>query len=211
VEAVKDIIRDEVNVREIAYIADAGAVVRRSAKANFQRLGPRFGKRMKAVAAAIAAVDSKMLDAALNAERLVLQIDGEETAIPLGDLEIVSEEIGGWSVAQEGLVTVALDTTITPELRRQGHAREIVNRIQQMRKGLDLEMTARVALEIAAPIEMAEAITEQNAYIANEVLATSVALAGAPRGDRVETFAINDQAVTIAITYLPADVKRRPQ
>jgi isoleucyl-tRNA synthetase len=200
VEAMKDIILEEVNVREIEYIADASAVVRRSAKANFQRLGPRLGKRMKAVAAAVASLDSLTIEHALRTSHVSLVVDGGVVEVSLDDIEIVSDEIGGWSVAQDGRVTVALDTAISPELREQGHARELVNRIQQMRKAMDLALTDRVRVEVLAPVEIANSVTALSDYIAREVLAVKIELVNEPSGARVEEFSINEQRVVIGLT-----------
>ena len=202
VDSVQDIILDEVNVRNIEFIRDAGTVVSRTAKANFKSLGPRLGKQMKEAAARIATLDAAEISQFLEAGSLDLLIG--ETPFNLGpeDLEIVSEELGGWSVAQEGRVTVALDTALTPELRQQGYARELVNRIQQLRKALDLALTDRIAVELAAPAEIATAVDAFGDYIRAEVLAGSLAMVEAPAGTRVEVAEIADAEVRIAISRL---------
>jgi isoleucyl-tRNA synthetase len=202
VDSVRDIILDEVNVRNIEFIRDAGTVVSRTAKANFKSLGPRLGKQMKEAAARIAALDAVEISQFLEAGSLDLVIG--ETALTLGpeDMEIVSEELGGWSVAQEGRVTVALDTALTPELRQQGHARELVNRIQQLRKALDLALTDRIAVELAAPAEITAAVDVFGDYIRAEVLAESLGVVETPAGARVETVEIADAEVRIAISRL---------
>jgi len=200
VETVRDIILDEVNIRDIEFIQDAGAVVRRSAKANFKRLGGRLGKRMKAAAGLIAALGAEDINTFLRDGRLVLDLAGEPLSLDAEDLEIQSEEVGGWSVAQEGRVTVALDTAITDELRQQGYARELVNRIQQMRKALDLPLTERIALEIKAPAVFREAVGALETYVQAEVLAISLAFSEAPTGSLVEAVEIGEFAVTLGLT-----------
>ncbi|MEN9725959.1 MAG: hypothetical protein RL434_325, partial [Pseudomonadota bacterium] len=119
-------------------------------------------------------------------------------------LEILSEEVGGWSVAQEGRVTVALDTAITDELRQQGFARELVNRIQQMRKALDLPLTERIAVEIKAPAMFCAAIGVMEDYVKSEVLAVSLAFSAQPAGTLVEEVEIGDSAITVGLMRLGA-------
>lgn len=200
VDSVREIILDEVNVRDIEFIRDAGAVVNRTAKANFKSLGPRLGKQMKEAAALIAALDAAAISRFLDAGSLDIAIG--QTALTLGpeDMEIVSEELGGWSVAQEGRVTVALDTALTPELRQQGYARELVNRIQQLRKSLDLALTDRITVELAAPAEISAAVEAFADYIRAEVLAQSLVVVAVPAGARVETVEIAEAEVRIGIS-----------
>jgi isoleucyl-tRNA synthetase len=204
VETVRDIILDEVNIRDIEFIQDAGTVVRRSAKANFKRLGGRLGKRMKTAAALIAALEPEDINAFLRDGTLVLDLEGEPLHLDAEDLEILSEEVGGWSVAQEGRVTVALDTAITDELRQQGFARELVNRIQQMRKALDLPLTERIAVEIKAPAMFCAAIGVMEDYVKSEVLAVSLAFSAQPAGTLVEEVEIGDSAITVGLMRLGA-------
>jgi isoleucyl-tRNA synthetase len=200
VEAVRDIILDEVNVKAIEFIQDAASVVTRTAKANFKTLGPKLGKRMKAAAARIAALQGETLNAFVVTGSLMLELEGEALLLSPEDLEIVSEEVGGWSVAQEGHVTVALDIEITPALKRQGYARELINRIQQMRKALDLALTDRVALEIAAVDAFQSAVEEHRQHVMSEVLATDLRFTAQPVGGKVEACEIGELVVTIGLT-----------
>ncbi|MGE3391726.1 MAG: isoleucine--tRNA ligase [Gammaproteobacteria bacterium] len=200
VEAVRDIILDEVNVKDIEYVKDATSIVSRTAKANFKTLGPKLGKRMKAAAARIATLDAVALNGFLETGALVLDLEGEAVTLGAADLEIVSEEVGGWSVAQEGRVTVALDVQVTPALRRQGHARELVNRIQQMRKALDLALIDRVSVVVAADPDFQAAIEEHRQYVMSEVLARELRFDAMPRGDRVENSEIGERIVTVAVS-----------
>jgi isoleucyl-tRNA synthetase len=197
--AVRDIILDEVNVRALEAIEDSSALVRRSARANFKRLGARLGKQMKAAAAAIAALSNDEVGQLIAAGRLAVTVDGSPLQIELADVDIQSEEIGHWLVAQEGPVTVALDVELTDDLREQGLAREAVRVIQNMRKTLDLALTARIDVEISASARVMQALGAQTQYIAGEVLARGLVAATTPGGEHVETVDIGDEPVTIAI------------
>ena len=199
VDEMREIILDEVNVREIEYISDAGAVVRRTAKANFQKLGKRLGKHMKAAATVIAALSASDIDELLETGALTLEVDGERWQVTPDEIEVVSEEVGNWSVATEGRVTIALDTVITPALRDQGFAREVVNRIQQMRKALGLELTDRITVEYAADGVLLEALQRYQEYVASEVLALDLRAAAAPSGDQVDKFEIGALQITIGL------------
>ncbi|HMM75819.1 MAG TPA: isoleucine--tRNA ligase [Gammaproteobacteria bacterium] len=197
--AVRAIILDEVNVRSLETIEDAGGLVRRSAKANFKRLGARLGKRMKAAAAAIAALDDAQIAGFLARGTLELAVDGEPLQIELADVDIQSEEIGNWLVAQEGAVTVALDTELSEALRQQGLAREAVRCIQTMRKTLDLALTARIEVQFKAAPAVAAAILAQRDYVAGEVLATGLDASETPTGELCEEFEIGEDRVLIGV------------
>ncbi|MGE3772557.1 MAG: isoleucine--tRNA ligase [Gammaproteobacteria bacterium] len=197
--AVRDIILDEVNVRTLEMIEDAGGLVKRSAKANFKRLGARLGKQMKAAAAAIAALDDAQIAGFVARGTLELLVDGVPLQIELADVDIQSEEIGNWLVAQEGAVTVALDTELTDELRQQGLAREAVRCIQTMRKTLDLALTARIEVQFRAAPAVTAAILAQRDYVVGEVLATGLAASATPTGDLCEEFEIGEDQVLIGV------------
>lgn len=200
VELVESIILEEVNVRAIEYVADSSGVVRRSAKADFKRLGPRLGKRMKAVAQKVAALDDREIERLVADGRMVFDIDGEDITVAADDVQILSEEVGEWSVASEDGVTVALDTNVTDELRAAGLAREFVNRTQNLRKTADLELTDRIVVQFSAPATLADAITTSLGFICNETLATSIEQVSAPVGEWAETFDIAGDGVVIAIS-----------
>ena len=199
VDEMREIILDEVNVREIEYISDAGAVVRRTAKANFQKLGKRLGKHMKAAAAAIAALSASDIGELLETGALTLEVDGERWQVTTDEIDVVSEEVGSWSVATEGRVTIALDTVITPALRDQGFAREVVNRIQQMRKALGLDLTDRITIEYAAGGVLLEALQQYREYVASEVLALDLRAVAVPSGEQVDEFEISALQITIGL------------
>ena len=200
VEDVKDIILEEINVQSIEYIADSSEVVKRSAKANFKRLGARLGKLMKPVAAAIAAFDAPTLRTLEADGQILIDVEGSEVNIERDDVEIMSEELGDWSVASEGHVTVALDTLVTPALKTQGYARETVNRIQTMRKSLDLELTDRIQVEYCAPDELMTAIEEHEVVICRETLALSLRFSQQASGEMVETFEVAGMELRIGIS-----------
>ncbi len=199
VQTVAAIILDEVNVKQIEFIRDAGAVVKRSAKANFKSLGAKLGKRMKSVAARIAAFGDTEIESYLSTGSLALEVEGDVVTLTAGDVDILSEELGEWSVAQEGRVTVALDTEITPALRQQGYAREFVNRVQQRRKSLDLALTDRIEIRYEAPAAVAQAIEAHRTYILQEVLGVGLH-ANTAAVEQGEAFEIDNHLIHIALT-----------
>ena len=199
VEAVKTIILDEVNIKDIEYVSGASDVVKRSAKANFKVLGRRLGKQMKAVANAIRELDPERIDQYLADGRLAIEVDGTNIELAGDDLEIVSEGIEGWLVEQEGGVTVALDTTLDEELLAEGLARESVNRIQNMRKAANFDVTDRIVIEYDATSRLMGAIAKQSIWIRNETLATSLQESSNPSGEVVETFEIGEERLTIGV------------
>ena len=205
VDRVADIILEEVNVKRIEFIDDSSAIVKRSATADFKKLGPRLGKQMKAVAQAIAAFDDDAIRNLLDLGSAAVQILGADIEIGADEVEIHSEEIGDWSVAQEGELTVGLDTRIDDDLRAQGFAREVVNRVQGMRKKLDLELTDRIMVEYRATAALCAAISEHADFIAKELLAESMTAVPAPIGALVEAFEIGDETLHIGIARVKPD------
>ncbi|MCX7929497.1 MAG: isoleucine--tRNA ligase [Chlorobi bacterium] len=176
IEHVADLICDEINIKAIEFLDDDSSVVHRSAKPNFRTLGKRFGKDVQSVAAAIRALPSdKIRDLQIHGS-LALSLDGIEATITLDDVEITSEDIEGWLVASEGNLTVALDTEIIPELRAEGIARELVNRIQNIRKSSGLEVTDRIRLWLDVPPELQQSVESQRTYIMEETLAVELTL-----------------------------------
>ncbi len=200
VESVGDIILDEINVRAIEYIEDSNDVVKRSAKANFKRLGARLGKSMKAAAAVISQFDEEQISQLMTDGEIEIDIDGVLTRLELADVDILSEELGDWSVAQEGFVTVALDTQVTPELLAQGFAREVVNRIQAMRKSADFMLTDRIRIEYCASGSLRDAIEEHVQLICQETLAQELTYREHPSREIVETFSIGEHELIVAIS-----------
>jgi len=175
-KAIESLIISEVNVKEVVYVgAEAGILVKKI-KANFKELGPRFGKQMKTVAAAIAEFDqARILEVELTGKTM-LEIEGAMVEILVSDVEIITEDIPGWVVANQDTHTVALDITITPSLKEEGVARELVNRIQNLRKSKGFEVTDKIRVWIERNPELNEAVTHYNAYICSETLAVSLEL-----------------------------------
>ena len=177
IEAVAQLITGEVNVKEIKLVAgDEGVLVKRI-KPNFKALGPRYGKIMKALAAQLTALPQGDITAFERDGSITLDVDGVQAVVNLDDVEIISEDIPGWLVANEGNITVALDITVTPELKLEGTARELVNRIQNLRKSSGLDITDRIDITIAPDPRTDEAIAVHRDYIATQVLANAINVA----------------------------------
>ncbi len=174
IEAVKALILNEVNVKELKFVDNAAGILVKKIKPDFKKLGPRYGKIMKALAAAIQAMSQDEINAFEKAGTFTLTVEGQEAMIERADVEIISEDIPGWLVANEGRLTVALDITVTENLRKEGLARELVNRIQNLRKSSGYDITDKISVTVLSNDGMDEAIKDFNSYIANQVLAVSV-------------------------------------
>ena len=173
-EAVKTLILNEVNVKELKFVDNAAGILVKKIKPDFKKLGPRYGKIMKALAAAIQTMSQDEINAFEKAGTFTLTVEGQEAVIERTDVEIISEDIPGWLVANEGRLTVALDITVTESLRKEGLARELVNRIQNLRKSSGYDITDKISVTVLSNEVMDEAIKDFNSYIANQVLAVSV-------------------------------------
>ena len=176
IEAVKDLIMSEVNVKEIKFVDGAAGVLVKKVKCDFKKLGPKFGKQMKAVAAAVAGMSQEAIAELEKNGKYTFVLDGAEAVIETTDVEIFSEDIPGWLVANEGKLTVALEVTVTEELRREGVARELVNRIQNIRKSSGFEITDKIKVALSKNPQTDDAVNEYNTYICNQVLANSLEL-----------------------------------
>lgn len=168
-ERVRHLILDEVNVKELCY-ADAD-MLEKKVKCNFRVMGKKFGKRMKAVSVAVSALTQENIASLEREGQLVLNVEGQDAIIERADVDIISEDMPGWTVANDGIITVALDMAITPELRAEGWARELVKRIQTYRKESGYEITDRIKVQIECPAEAAQAIRKFESYISSQVLA----------------------------------------
>ena len=177
IEAVKDLIMSEVNVKEIHFEEGASGILVKKVKCDFKKLGPKFGKQMKAVAAAVAEMSQEAITELEKNGRYTFVLDGAEAVVEAADVEIFSEDIPGWLVANEGTLTVALEVTVTEELKREGIARELVNRIQNIRKSSGFEITDKITIVLSRNSNSDDAVNEYNTYICNQVLATSLVLA----------------------------------
>ena len=175
IEAVKDLILNEVNVKELQFVEEAGVLVKK-VKCDFKKLGPKFGKCMKAVAAGVGEMSQEAIAELERNGQYTLQLADGEALIETSDVEIYSEDIPGWLVANEGKLTVALEVTITEELRREGIARELVNRIQNIRKSNGFEITDKIHIMLSKNPNTDDAVKEYNTYICNQVLANSLEL-----------------------------------
>jgi len=175
-EAVESIILTEVNVKEVEYLTDATGVIKKKIKANFKALGPKYGKLMKAVSVLIGNMSQLEIAAFEQSGSFDALIEGKPITLALEDVEIHSEDIPGLQVASEGAITVALDINVTPELRLEGIAREFVNRIQNLRKESNFEVTDKIILRIVRHPELNEAMDKFGDYIGSQTLASRVEL-----------------------------------
>ncbi len=176
--SVKDLIMNEVNVKEIRFVDGTAGVLLKKVKCDFRKLGPKFGKQMKAVAAAVNEMSQEAI-AGLekNGCHTFTLDDGTIATIEATDVEIFSEDIPGWLVTNDGKLTVALEVTVTEALRREGIARELVNRIQNIRKGSGFEITDKINVVLSKNSRTDDAVNEYNTYICNQVLANFLVLA----------------------------------
>nr|WP_320038614.1 isoleucine--tRNA ligase [uncultured Bacteroides sp.] len=177
IEAVKSLIMNEVNVKEIKFVDETAGVLVKKVKCDFKKLGPKFGKQMKAVAAQVAEMSQDAIAELERNGKYTLMIDGNEAILDATDVEIFSEDIPGWLVANEGKLTVALEVTITEDLRKEGIARELVNRIQNIRKSSGFEITDKIKITLSKNEQTDDAVNEYNSYICNQVLSNSLILA----------------------------------
>jgi isoleucyl-tRNA synthetase len=175
-EKVEDLIKSEVNVKEVQYITETEGFIKKKITPNFKVLGKRVGAKMKAVSAAILAFDQEAISKLEKEGSYSLEIDSEPLILQIHEVEITSEDIPGWLVSSKGALTVALDVTVTPELEQEGNARELVNRIQKIRKDNGYELTDRITVKLADVGNLAEAVKQFASYIKNEVLADELEL-----------------------------------
>ena len=198
--AVTELVKSEVNVKSIEPLAEDSEILTKRLKADFKKLGPRYGKRMKEVAAGIAALGQEEIRSLEQAGSLTIELAEGPVEVLLEDVEVLTEDIPGWLVAGEGGITVALDIEVTPELRSEGLARELVNRIQQRRKDAGLEVTDRIALTLDGPQELQESVASNLDYIRAETLAEQ--LEWSPMGTEAEREEL-EPLLTVAIAMVP--------
>jgi isoleucyl-tRNA synthetase len=178
IEAVKDLIMHEVNVKELKFVEGTGILVKK-VKCNFRTMGKKFGKMMKSVAAAVDTLSQEQIaELEANGRLTIVPIDSvDPIEILTEDVEIISEDIPGWLVSNEGNLTVALEVELTDELRQEGMAREIINRIQNIRKDSGLEITDRIHITLAPNEEIQKAVAGYGDYIKTQVLADDITIA----------------------------------
>ena len=196
IEAVKQLILDEVNVKELRFVEGDGMLVKK-VKCNFRTMGKKFGKLMKAVAAAMEKLPQAQIAALEASGTLDVALEsGETVTVDAADVEIFSEDIPGWTVANEGSLTVALDITLTDGLRVEGAAREIVKRVQNLRKEQGFEITDRVAVTLSHSPLTDKAVADYGDYIRGQVLANTLTVADVENGAELE---IDGQKVAVKV------------
>ena len=186
VEAVKELILAEVNIKEIEYLNDSAGVIKKRIKPNFKTLGKRLGKNMKAAAAAINEFSQEDIARIEKTNSYQLKLDEEVFDLTMVDFEISSEDIPGWLVASDGDLTVALDITLTDRLMAEGVARELVNRIQNIRKNKDFNVTDKIVVVLQSHEAITSAVETFGDYICNETLAVKLKIADDVQGETIE-------------------------
>ena len=200
IEAARALVMSEVNVKQIEMIEQTAGVITKRIKPNFKTLGPRYGKYMKQIAALVATFDQQRIAEIETSEKLVLEVAGEQLEVTREDFEITSEDMPGWLVASEGKLTVALDITVTDELRREGVARELINRIQNLRKDSGLEVTDKIAVEVEALDELSDSLAVFGDYVAQQVLAVEIKAVAEPAGEFAATTDLDEKPLRIALS-----------
>ena len=176
IEAVKNLIMNEVNVKELKFAEGQGMLVKK-VKCNFRVMGKKYGKLMKAVAAKMNGLTQKEIAEFEKEGSVSFDVDGQNISVETTDVDVISEDIPGWLVSNEGNLTVALEVELTPELRMEGMAREFSNRIQNLRKETGLEITDRIIVTVTPHAETDEAIKNYTDYIKSQVLADNIVIA----------------------------------
>jgi isoleucyl-tRNA synthetase len=197
IEAVESLILSEVNVKELHFVDSANEMLVKRVKPDFKKLGPRYGKIMKKLAAVINEMSREAIGQFEKDGTYRFDIEGQLAEIGLDDVEIISEDIPGWLVGNEGRLTVALDITISDSLSKEGIARELINRIQNLRKSKGFEITDRINIQLSSNVNFDSAIKDNTDYICSQVLADSLIIS---EGVFQEEIDINEQPLTITIT-----------
>jgi isoleucyl-tRNA synthetase len=196
-ERVADLIKAEVNVKELSYLDPNNTFIRKKIKPNFIVLGKKLGPKMKAMSAALAAFSQEDIAALEQEGSKEVILDGEPFHLQVAEAEITSEDVPGWTVAAKGKITVALDLNLTPALLDEGMARELVNRIQKIRKDSGFELTDRVQVSLFAPLGQTEAFGRFKDYICAEILADDLTFESGPQAQEIE---INGENLTVTVT-----------
>ncbi|MBC7829880.1 MAG: isoleucine--tRNA ligase [Chitinophagaceae bacterium] len=198
IEKIEDLIKSEVNIKEIEYLSSSNGFIRKKIKPNFVALGKKLGPKMKAVANALSLFSQEDI-ALLEREGIYkLAMDNEEIVLQLNEVEISSDDIPGWMVANKDVLTVALDVTVSPELVSEGNARELVNRIQKIRKDNGYELTDRIMVQVTENDELKNSIARFNSYICAEILADELELVPAlANGTEIE---VNDIPLRVFVS-----------
>jgi len=195
---IEELIKNEVNIKSIEYLADTEGFIKKKIKPNFKTLGARMGPKMKTVAAAISQMSQNDINELEKQKSFVLLIENEPIDIKIEDADVIAEDIPGWSVANKDNLTVALDITITPQLQEEGNARELVNRIQKIRKERDFEVTDRIGVEIENYEPFKSTIINFSDYICTEILADNIKIV--PKLENSTEIDVNDAILKIFIS-----------
>ena len=200
IEAVAEIVKTEVNVKELQVVAPDNEVFVKRVDPDFKKLGPKFGKLMKQAAAMIKAFSADQIRTLEREGAIDLDIDGVTTRVDLADVKVISEDIPGWLVANEGALTVALDIEISPELFREGLSRDIINRVQRYRKEQNFDITDHINIRFLPCPELNDVLSVYSAYIAEQVLADSIAVSDSADDENLVIFDIDDLKIGAVIT-----------
>jgi isoleucyl-tRNA synthetase len=205
VRAMHDVITEETNIRDIEIIANDSDLLKKRAKANFKVIGPKFGKQVKAIAARIAEFSTDEINAMERDGTMTIVLDGDDVVLHSEDVEIQHEDIEGWTIGSDGGLVVALDTTLTDDLVNEGHAREFVSKIQNLRKDGGLDVTDRIVIiwNSENP-ELERAILQTESYICSETLAVKILKATMPAGSGVR-ISVNDLSCDVYVTAAEVD------
>ena len=201
IESVKTLILNEVNVKELKFADNAAGILVKRVKPDFKKLGPRYGKIMKQLAEAITRMEQADILRFEKEGSFTFTIEAQQAVVELADVDIISEDIPGWLVANEGRLTVALDITVTEELKREGIARELVNRIQNIRKSSGFDITDKIHVRIARQAEINDAVETFGDYIARQVLADSIVLCDSLEAESTE---LDFETFTVRLSVIKA-------
>ena len=196
IEAVKSLILGEVNVKDLQFVDSANGMLVKRVKPDFKKLGPRYGKIMKLLSQEIQQMGQAAINTLEKEGSYKFNVNNEEVVVLIDDVEILSDDIPGWLVGNEGRLTVALDITVTDELRKEGIARELVNRIQNLRKSKDFEITDRISVKVSSDELFDEAILDFSAYIKSQVLADSIKIENQTFEDEID---IEERVLTLQV------------
>ena len=199
IQAIENIIKEELNIKAVEYVNEEAGIVKRSVKANFKALGKRYGKQTQRIANVISGMDELQIRSFLQEQSFKFNIGEESYLITLEDVDVMTHDMEGWLVANEGSLTVALDTEIDQELKQEGLAREFVNRIQNLRKNIGLQVTDRIIVKFSANKEISDAIIKLSDYVCNEILCVTCNSVESINSD-AHTIEIDQEIISVFIT-----------
>jgi len=197
-QKVEELIKSEVNVKEIQRLTETDGFIRKKVKPNFVALGKRLGPKMKAVSAILSNFTQDDIAKLEKEGQYNLSIDDEPVILQAHEVEVSSEDIPGWTVATRGALTVALDITVTPELEQEGNAREFVNRIQKIRKDSGFDLTDKIDVKVSATNGLKEALAQFKHYICAEILADKLEFL--PEIDGGTEIDVNDISLKVIVS-----------